>query len=143
MSLINYAAASASRPLGALVHGELDGLLEPLSQAERRDVRDMLDLVARRLATRAEDIRDFRSRLDTVIAALIGVADALDGDCDLEPTLAGRPSPLAPDECEDCCEDEGAQCDDEGERDDNGLADFDGEAEQWGNQHRQGGWVIG
>lgn len=34
------------------------------------------------------------------------------------------------------------QIDDEGERNDNGLADFDGEAEQLGTQHRQGGWVL-
>jgi hypothetical protein len=31
--------SSRYRPL---LHGELDGLLQPLSQAERRDVRDML-----------------------------------------------------------------------------------------------------
>jgi hypothetical protein len=36
------------------------------------------------------------------------------------------------DECEPCCEDEGAQCDDEGERDDNGLADIAGRDEQLG-----------
>lgn len=129
MSLIDFATAKTSAPLGALVHGELDGLLEPLSQTERRDVRDMLDLIARRLALRAEDIQHFRSRLDAVIASLIGVVDALDGDCDLEPYLAGTPSPLGVD-VEDACEDEGAQCDDEGEPDDNGLADLAGHDEQ-------------
>lgn len=43
-------------------------------------------------------------RLDGVIAALISLVDAIDGDTDLE---AGS-------------EDEGAQCDDEGVRDDIG-----------------------
>ncbi|AMJ59358.1 hypothetical protein [Bosea sp. PAMC 26642] len=114
MSIAGFERAAAGRYLGPLVHGELDGLLEPLSQAERRDVRDMLELIARRLAVRSEGIRHFRTRLDMVIASLIGVVDALDGDCDLEPSS----------------EDEGAQCDDEGEPDDNGLADQSGYDEQ-------------
>ncbi|AMJ63034.1 hypothetical protein [Bosea sp. PAMC 26642] len=95
MSLADFERAGTGRYLGPLVHGELDGLLEPLSQAERRDVRDMLELIARRLAVRSDGIKHFRSRLDMVIASLIGVG----GDCDLEPSS----------------DDEGAQCDDEGE----------------------------
>jgi hypothetical protein len=66
--------------------------------------------------------------MDGVIAALIGVVDAIDGDTDLEPTMS--PSPGVPDECEGVSEDEGAQCDDEGVLDDNGIADAAGAAEQ-------------
>jgi hypothetical protein len=131
MSLIDFPKAATSGLLSPLVHGEMDGLIENLSQAERRDVRDMLDLIARRLAVRAEGIQHLRSRLDAVIASLIGIVDALDGDCDLEPTMAGAPSPNADDECEDVCEDEGAQCDDEGEPNDNGIGDYAGRDEQF------------
>lgn len=91
MSVVDFNEHAAGRFLGPLVHGELDGLLcdldgldGSLSQDERRDVRDLLDLVSRRLAVRAEGIRHFRSRLDAVIASLIGMTDALDGDCDRE-----------------------------------------------------------
>lgn len=79
-----------------------------------------------------------RQRLDVVIAALIGVADAIDGDCDIEPNLSGSPSPGIPDECEDCSEDEGSQCDDEGVPDDDGLGDATGAAEQITNYHFSG-----
>jgi hypothetical protein len=105
MSVVDFRDGSG---LGPLAHGELDGLLEPLSPAERRDVRDLLDLIARRLAVRGEDIRHFRSRLDAVIASMIGVVDALDSDPDLEPYLAGTPSPFGVD-LEDACEDEGGE----------------------------------
>jgi len=49
-------------------------------------------------------------RLGAIMNALIEVADAIDGDTDLEP-----------------------QCDDEGSLDDSGLADMDGLAEQLGH----------
>jgi len=68
-----------------------------------------------------------RRRLGAIVESLIAVADVLDGDCEDEGAQ---------------CEDEGGQCDDEGERDDNGIADFDGEAEQWGYTHRQGGRAL-
>jgi hypothetical protein len=90
----------------------------------------MLDAVARNLAQRSDTGHGMRQRLDAVIAALIGVADAIDGDCDIEPNLTGSPSPGVPDECEAACEDEGAQCDDEGVPHDNGLGDAEGAAEQ-------------
>ncbi|RXT46103.1 hypothetical protein B6S44_25000 [Bosea sp. Tri-44] len=145
MSLVGFnehAAAALSREIGPLFHGELDGLLDPLTQDERRDVRDMLDLIARQLAIRSETGQGIRRRLDAVVVNLIAVADTLDGDCDLEPTLAGTPSPIALDECEECCEDEGAQCDDEGEPNDHGIADADGLAELRGVQHLYGGIVT-
>lgn len=110
MSVVDFdqhAQIVASRVIGPLLHGELDGLLAPLSQDERHDVRDMLDHIARQLAARAETARSMRTRLDAVIASLIGVADAIDGDCEIEPNLTGSPSPGVPDECEDACEDEG------------------------------------
>lgn len=46
------------------------------------------------------------------------------------------------DECEPCCEDEGAQCDDEGEPSDNGLADQAGLVEQHCGSTFQIGAVI-
>lgn len=129
MSMVDFRQA-AGRNLGPLPHGELDGLLEPLSPVERRDVRNVIVMVARGLATRSDDLRAFRVRIDGVIAALIGVVDAIDGDTDLEPTMTGSPSPGVSDECEGVSEDEGAQCDDEGVPDDNGLGDAAGAAEQ-------------
>lgn len=61
-----------------------------------------------------------RRRLGAIVESLISVADALDGDPDLEDG-ADR---------EAVCEDEGAQCDDEGLPDDNGLGDAAGAVEQ-------------
>ena len=55
-----------------------------------------------------------RERLEATIEALIALADALDGDHDLEAVS----------------EDEGAACEDEGEID-SGLGDGDGLAEQY------------
>jgi len=109
MSVVDFtqhSAAMAARAIAALLHGELDGLLEPLSQAERRDVRDMLDAVARNLALRSDNAHGMRQRLDAMIAALIGVADAIDGDCDLEPYLTGYHNPGTPDEVEPDGDDE-------------------------------------
>ena len=60
-----------------------------------------------------------RERLDATIEALIALADALDGDTDLEEQH----------DQEEVCEDEGAQCDDEGVLD-SGIADGDGLCEQ-------------
>lgn len=61
-----------------------------------------------------------RERLDSTIEALIALADALDGDPEIEEQH----------DQEDVCEDEGAQCEDEGEVD-TGLGDGDGLSEQY------------
>ena len=79
------------------------------------------------------------------VERLLAFLDATDGCEDLapddnlepvgdeqEPNLAGwqRGTHWWTDECEsDCCEDEGAQCDDEGHVE-SGIADFDGYMEQ-------------
>jgi hypothetical protein len=110
----------AKRALGPLVHGELDCLCDELSEAERGDVREMLDLIGRRLAARSEGIVQFRSRLDAVIASLIGVVDALDGDCDLDQ------SAIETHGAGFCLDPLG----DEGEESDNGLGDYAGHDEQ-------------
>lgn len=153
MSMIDFqahAAAIASRDIGPLIHGELDGLLANLSQDERRDVRDMLDLIAHKLAGSSSTGRGMRRRLDAIVANLIAVADSLDGECDEEPSLGasecGRYADGMTnwsgherghsDECEAVSEDEGAQCDDEGQPDDNGIADADGRAEQYSGSYR-------
>jgi hypothetical protein len=91
-----------------------------LSDAERLEVRTILLDVAQRLTDRALSIDSMRRRLGAIVESLIGVADALNGDPDLEDG-ADR---------EAACEDEGAQCEDEGCPDDNGMADADGAAEQ-------------
>lgn len=54
-----------------------------------------------------------RVELAATIECLINVLDAMDGDCDFEPYLAGWDE-RSMDDFEDECEDEGAQCDDEG-----------------------------
>jgi hypothetical protein len=135
MSVVDFnenASGLLGRDIGLLIHGELDGMLATLTRVERKDVRDLLDLIARKLADRSATPRGIRTRLEAVVANLIAVADVIDGDCDLED---------GPDQ-EAGCEDEGSQCDDEGEPEDNGIADMDGEAEQRGYMQRQGGWIV-
>lgn len=91
---------SARQPVPPL-QCELEGLfLDPLSPAERGDVREILDLVATRLCQKAETMASARRRLEAIVSDLIGAMDLLDGDCDLEPYFAGQPSPVAPDEAE-------------------------------------------
>lgn len=71
-----------------------------------------------------------RPVIEAEIERLIALLDAMDGDPDLEPSLGFSILQLtygaAVDECEDCCEDEGGQCDDEGVPNDNGIADWGG-----------------
>lgn len=55
-----------------------------------------------------------RQRIEAEIDRLISLLDSADGDCDLEV----------------CCEDEGAQCEDEGDTSDSGIVDHDGYMEQ-------------
>ena len=93
-----------------------------------------------------------RQSLECVIETLIAHLDALDGDCDLEPTIGARECAIvngsywppawskecnaASDECEDdeledVCEDEGAQCDDEGAIEtDMGASEDDGTSQE-------------
>jgi len=73
-----------------------------------------------------------RERLEQTIEQLIALCDALDGDTDLEEQHDG----------EECCEDEGAQCDDEGVID-SGIGDGDGLHEQThGVDHCRLKWVF-
>lgn len=81
------------------------GEVAALTQAEREEVRAILLDVAQRLTDRALSIDSMRRRLGDIVESLIGVADALDGDPDLEDGA----------DQEIVCEDEGAQCEDEGE----------------------------
>jgi hypothetical protein len=97
-----------------------------LTEAEQRDVQSILSTVARRLVSEARTRESMSRRLGAIVEALIEVTHAIDGDCDLEQQ----------------CEDQGAQCDDEGCPDDNGLADPDGIAEQIGSHHLGGGYVL-
>ncbi len=96
-----------------------------LSDAERFEVRTILLDVAQRLTDRALSIDSMRRRLGVIVESLIGVADALDGDPDLEDGA-----------------DKEATCEDEGAPDDNGIADTDGLAEQRGTRHLYGGYVT-
>lgn len=144
MSVVDFnerAAKTASRDIGPLVHGEPDGMLAPLSQDERRDVRDMLDLIARKLAGRSTIPGGMRRRLDAVVANLIAAADTIDGDADLEDgadaeqltatETAGRGFQFTPTAGHDDDEDEDE--DDKMEHglpDDNGLGDAEGLEEQ-------------
>ncbi|MEQ1943528.1 hypothetical protein ABMA32_14025 [Mesorhizobium sp. VNQ89] len=59
-----------------------------------------------------------RASIATTIERLISILDAMDPDPDLEPWLSGQlgTGDLG-DDREEECEDEGAQCDDEGEPD--------------------------
>lgn len=129
--------AFAARIFAPLQH-ELDALLKPLAQAERRDVLELLDLIARQLSARAENIVQFRSRLDAIVSTLIGLSDAVDGDCDLEDgddaeshtavETAGGGFSRTPTAGHDDDED---GHDAEGLTDDNGVGDADGKAEQY------------
>ena len=113
MSLIDLRpAAELFATLGQLDHDDGpfgDGVA--LTDIERQEVRNILLDVARRLTHRALSIESMRRRLGAIVETLISVADALDGDPDLEDTA----------DQESVCEDEGAQCDDE--PDDNGIAE--------------------
>ena len=80
-------------------------------EALRRSWRDMKAEVIRRLRVIVED------RVERLIAFL----DHLDGDTDLEPSLAGSRTSDALD-AEESCEDEGGQCDDEGHDSDSELS---------------------
>lgn len=78
-----------------------------------------------------------RWEVESEIERLIALLDLLDGDTDLEPSFCGVLScskgsgdTAENDECEECCEDEGAQCDDDGDGGDNGIADRGGLDEQ-------------
>jgi hypothetical protein len=127
MSLVDLRPYAAL--LGQHVASPLDAPAkeEELTAAERQEVRTILSAVAARLVDRSSTIPSVRRQLGAIVEGLINLADAIDGDCEDEGAQ---------------CDDEGSQCDDEGEPDDNGLADFDGEAEQRGYQHPQGGWVV-
>lgn len=134
MSLVDLRpAADLFATLGQLDHDDGpfgDGIA--LTDIERHEVRTILLDVAQRLTNRALSIDSMRRRLGAIVESLIGVADLLDGDPDLEDS-ADR---------EIVCEDEGAQCEDEGCPDDNGVADADGLAEQRGAMHLYGGFVT-
>lgn len=134
MSLVDLRpAADLFGLLGVLDHDDGpfgDGIA--LSEIERHGVRDILLNVAQRLTDQALSIDSMRRRLGAIVESLIGVADALDGDPELEDGA----------DQEAVCEDEGAQCEDEGCPDDNGIADADGLAEQRGAMHLCGGFVT-
>ena len=82
-------------------------------------------------------LQRLRFEAEQEVERLIALLDLLDGDPDLEPSLCGvlccskgLRDTVENDECEECCEDEGAQCDDEGDCGDTGIADIDGLIEQ-------------
>ncbi|HEV7339039.1 MAG TPA: hypothetical protein VGO06_23910 [Bosea sp. (in: a-proteobacteria)] len=96
------------------------GPADGLTPAEARDVLLILGEVAERLARSSNSAAGIRRRLDAIAGAIVGFLDQIDGDSDFEESG----------DLETVCEDEGAQCDDEGVPDDNGLADLDGMSEQ-------------
>ncbi|WP_420104212.1 hypothetical protein [Bosea sp. (in: a-proteobacteria)] len=77
----------------------LSDIAGPLSATDRHDVQVILHDVAALLSKTPGAAGSMRRRLGIVIDCLLAVADEIDGDADLEAA----------------CEDEGAQCDDEGE----------------------------
>ena len=87
---------------------------EELTPVEARDVLLIVSEVAAQLRRCTNSAPGLRRRLDAIAGAIVAFMDQIDGDPDLE----------------EQCEDEGAQCDDEGEHDDNGIADQDGLEEQ-------------
>jgi len=73
-----------------------------------------------------------RQQIENEIERLLVLLDAMDGDTDLEPSLGYNGPGIAEpwNDAEDACEDEGAQCDDEGDFSDSGIGDYDGLKEQ-------------
>ncbi len=73
-------------------------------------------------------LRRLRQEAQAEIDRLITFLDATDIDPDLEPSLGWTSTMAFGDgtDLEDECQDEGAQCDDEGEPGDNGIADSGG-----------------
>ena len=72
------------RDSAPLLHGEADGLLEPMSSAERQDVRAILAAVARKLVKRNNTAEGVRRKVEAIVAHLIAALDAIDDDPDLE-----------------------------------------------------------
>lgn len=105
---------------------------DALTPADARDVLLILGEVAARLSLSANSVAGIRRRLDAIAGAIVSFIDQIDGDTDLED---GGDLELV-------CEGEGAQCDDEGAPNDNGLADLDGMAEQRAQPHLCGGYVA-
>ncbi len=87
---------------------------EDLTPPESRDVLLILGEVALQLRRSTSSTAGLRRRLDAIAGAIVAFMDQIDGDPDLE----------------ELSEDEGAQCDDEGEPNDHGIADADGLEEQ-------------
>lgn len=82
-------------------------------------------------------LQRLRFEAEQEVERLIALMDAIDGDPEMEPAFCGvlgcskgSGDTAENDECEECCEDEGAQCDDEGALDDHGIADASGAIEQ-------------
>lgn len=90
--------------VSSLSEAEIHALVPPIEEGDRHSVRMILAAVSRQLLAVPVPPRVARTRLEMVVACLIEVVDALDGDADLED---GHDAELV-------CEDEGAQCDDEG-----------------------------
>lgn len=88
MSIVDFhearVRAAQSSGLGPLPCESEDA---PLSPAERLDVLDILESVGRMLVSRSGDGAGLRKRLDAVAASLVDLLDAMDGDCDAEPSL--------------------------------------------------------
>jgi hypothetical protein len=92
-----------------------------------------------------------RQQIEAEVERLICLLDRLDGDTDLEPSLAGYSEGMddreGDEEREEACEDEGAQCDDEGDINDSGIGDNDGLLEQYfgryGTGSGQSGFAVG
>jgi hypothetical protein len=90
--------------VSSLTEVQVSGVIMPIEEGDRQEVRAILAAVSRQLLTVPVPPRVARTRLEMVVACLIEVVDALDGDADLED---GHDTEII-------CEDEGAQCDDEG-----------------------------
>lgn len=90
--------------VSSLSEAEISGIVMQIEEGDRQEVRGTLAAVSRHLLAVPVPSKVARTRLEMVIACLIEVVDALDGDADLED---GHDAEIV-------CEDEGAQCDDEG-----------------------------
>lgn len=90
--------------VSSLPEAQISGIIMPIEEGDRQEVRTILAAVSRQLLAVPVPPRVARARLEMVVACLIEVVDALDGDTDLED---GHDAEIV-------CEDEGAQCDDEG-----------------------------